>query len=150
MVMALMPTEVVVASTGSGYAQTIRARGHALASDEPIAAGGTDTGPDPYELLLASLGACTSMTVQMYARRKRWPLKDVMVRLRHHKVHARDCADCEATTALVDLIEKEVDLTGELSPEQRARLLEIADRCPVHRTLTGQVRIRASAPASPS
>lgn len=145
--MAKQPTEVVVVSTGGGYAQTIRARGHTLAADEPVAAGGTDIGPDPYELLLASLGACTSMTVQMYARHKGWPLAGITVRLRHRKVHAEDCAACEATTAFVDLIEKEVNVTGDLSAEQRARLLEIADRCPVHRTLTGQVRIRSNAAA---
>lgn len=143
--MAKQPTEVVVASVGEGYAQTIQARGHTLPADEPVEAGGTDTGPDPYELLLASLGACTSMTVQMYARRKGWPLTAVSVRLRHRKVHARDCADCEQTTAYVDMIEKDVDLSGDLTAEQRARLLEIADRCPVHRTLTGQVRIQSSA-----
>jgi putative redox protein len=146
--MAIQPTEVVVASTGSGYAQTIRARGHTLSADEPVAAGGTNTGPDPYELLLAALGACTSMTVQMYARRKGWPIGTVKVRLRHQKIHAQDCADCEATTAYVDLIEKEVDVAGDLSVEQRARLLEVSERCPVHRTLTGQVRVRTTAPAS--
>lgn len=146
--MAKQPTEVVVASTGDGYAQTIRARGHTLSADEPVAVGGTDTGPDPYELLLASLGACTSMTVRMYARQKGWPVAGVSVRLRHQKVHAEDCANCEAPTAYVDLIEKEVEITGDLSAEQRARLLEIADRCPVHRTLTGQVRIRSNGPAT--
>lgn len=145
--MAGQPTEVVVTSTGGGYAQMIRARGHTLSADEPASVGGTDTGPDPYELLLASLGSCTSMTVQMYARQKGWALGGVSVRLRHRKVHAQDCADCEATSAYVDLIEKEVDLVGDLSAEQRARLLEIADRCPVHRTLTGQVKIRGNAPA---
>jgi putative redox protein len=146
--MAGQPSEVVVTSAGRGYAQTIQARGHTLLADEPVAVGGTDTGPDPYELLLASLGACTSMTVRMYASRKGWPLAGVAVRLRHQKVHADDCADCEKTTAYLDLIEKEIDLTGDLSAEQRARLLEIADRCPVHRTLTGQIRIRSMA-ASP-
>jgi len=145
--MAMQPTEVTVASTGGGYAQMIQARGHTLRADEPVAVGGTDVGPDPYELLLASLGACTSMTVQMYARKKGWPLASVSVRLRHRKIHAQDCADCETTTAFVDLIEKEVDVTGDLSADQRARLLEIADRCPVHRTLTGQLRIRSNASA---
>jgi uncharacterized OsmC-like protein len=145
--MVKQPTEVVVHSTGGGYAQTIQAHGQTLAADEPVAAGGTDTGPDPYELLLASLGACTSMTVQMYARHKAWPLAGVTVRLRHQKIHVEDCAECEKTTAFVDLIEKDVDVAGDLSAEQRARLLEIADRCPVHRTLTGQVRIRSNSPA---
>jgi putative redox protein len=143
--MANQPTAVVVTSTGAGYGQTIRAHGHTLSADEPVAVGGTDTGPNPYELLLAALGSCTSMTVQMYARRKGWPLAAVSVRLRHRKVHAQDCADCEATTAYVDLIEKEVEVSGDLSAQQRERLLEIADHCPVHRTLTGQVRIRSNA-----
>lgn len=143
--MAKQPTEVVVVSAGGGYAQTIRARGHTLSADEPVAVGGTDTGPDPYELLLASLGACTSMTVHMYAKKKGWPLAGVSVRLRHQKVHAQDCADCEQASAFLDVIEKEVDVTGDLTAEQRARLLAIADQCPVHRTLTGDVRIRSGA-----
>lgn len=142
--MAKQPTEVVVASASGGYAQTIQARKHTLLADEPVAVGGTDTGPDPYELLLASLGACTSMTVQMYAKQKGWPLASVTVRLRHSKVHAQDCADCEQASGYVDVIEKYVDVTGELTAEQRARLLEIADRCPVHRTLAREVKIRGS------
>lgn len=141
--MAKQPTEVVVTSSGDGYAQTIVARQHALAADEPLAVGGTDTGPDPYELLLASLGACTSITLRMYARQKQWPLAGVSVRLSHQKVHARDCAECEQETGFVDVIEKHVLLTGDLSPDQRARLLAIADKCPVHRSLTGAVKIRS-------
>ena len=141
--MARQLTEVVVTSASGGYAQTIVARRHTLAADEPLTVGGTDTGPDPYELLLASLGACTSITVQMYARQKQWPLAAVSVRLSHQKVHAKDCAECEQETGFVDVMEKHVDLTGDLSPDQRARLLEIADKCPVHRTLTGAVKIRS-------
>lgn len=145
--MARQATEVVVTSEGGGYAQRIQAGGHSLVADEPVAVGGTDTGPDPYELLLASLGACTSMTVQMYAKQKAWRLAGVSVRLTHRKVHSKDCADCEQTGGYVDVIEKDVDVTGDLTTEQRDRLLEIADRCPVHRTLTGQVKIRSNATA---
>ena len=141
--MAKRPTEVVVTSTSSGYAQTITARQHTLVADEPLAVGGTDTGPDPYELLLSSLGACTAITVRMYASRKQWPLATVSVRLSHQKVHASDCADCEQETGFVDLIEKHVELTGDLSPDQHARLREVADKCPVHRTLTGAMKIRS-------
>lgn len=132
---------VTVTGAASGFAQQIVAGRHALLGDEPTGAGGTDTGPSPYDLLLASLGSCTSMTLGMYARRKGWPLESVVVRLRHARVHAKDCADCDTKEGMVDRIERELSLTGPLSAEQRARLLEIADRCPVHRTLTGQLRI---------
>jgi putative redox protein len=109
--------------------------------DEPTASGGTDTGPSPYDLLLAALGTCTSMTVAMYARRKQWPLEWVTVSLRHAKVHATDCAECESKDTMLDRIERDIDLEGALSEEQRARLLAIANRCPVHRTLTSKIVI---------
>lgn len=115
---------------------------HRLAGDEPIEVGGTDTGPSPYDLLLAALGACTSMTVALYARRKAWPLESVTVRLRHFKVHAADCAECETKEGMLDRIEREVELFGTLTEEQRSRLLEIANKCPVHRTLTSEIDIR--------
>jgi len=134
--------EVIVEETGAGvFSNTIRAGRHRLSADEPPSVGGTDTGPTPYGLLLASLGACTSMTLRLYARRKQWPLEKVRVRLRHEKVHARDCADCETREGKIDRIEKEIVMEGALDTEQRARLLEIADRCPVHRTLTGEKEI---------
>lgn len=103
-------------------------------NDEPLGIG-DDTGPAPYDFLLAALGSCTSMTVRMYADRKGWSLDDVAVRLRHSKVHAKDCERCESETGKVDVIERELVIEGDLDDEQRARLLEIADRCPVHRSL---------------
>ena len=133
---------VVVRGGGSGLSQEISSGPHRLTADEPVAVGGADTGPAPYDLLLAALGACTSMTVGMYARRKQWPLEGVTVRLRHAKVHATDCAECETKSGMLDRIDVEVALSGPLSEEQRARILEIAQRCPVHRTLTSEIDIR--------
>jgi len=121
--------------------QSIRAGEHELHADEPADQGGEGTGPNPYDLLLSALGACTSMTLQMYARHKKWPLAKVRVTLRHGKIHAEDCADCESKTGMIDRIEREISLEGDLTPEQRQRLLEIANRCPVHRTLTSEIRI---------
>jgi uncharacterized OsmC-like protein len=135
-------TTVVVSGAAAGFAQEIEAGRHRIASDEPATAGGTDSGPSPYELLLAALGSCTSMTVAMYARRKGWPLERVVVRLQHARIHAEDCAECETKEGMLDRIEREVSLTGPLSAEQRERLLEIANRCPVHRTLTSEIDIR--------
>ena len=115
---------------------------HRFRMDEPLDVGGSDTGPTPYDQLLAGLGACTVMTLRMYADRKGWPLRGATVTLSHGRVHARDCEECEATAGRVDVIERTLALEGELDGEQRARLLEIADRCPVHRTLTNETRIR--------
>jgi uncharacterized OsmC-like protein len=133
---------VVVSGNASGFAQEIEAGRHRIAADEPAAAGGTDTGPSPYDLLLGALGACTSMTVAMYARRKQWPLERVSVRLQHARIHAEDCAECETKEGRLDRIEREISLIGPLTAEQQARLLEIANRCPVHRTLTSEIDIR--------
>jgi putative redox protein len=137
-----MARSVTVESRG-GLRQEIRSDGLAWSADEPIEAGGEGTGPDPYALLLSALGACTSMTLLMYARRKQWPLEAVRVALRHDKIHAEDCADCETKTGMVDRIERDIALSGALSGEQRERLLEIANRCPVHRTLTSEIRIES-------
>ena len=132
----------VVARTGAhGYRTTIFASGHHLVADEPLSVGGGNTGPTPYDYLAAGLGACTSMTLRMYADRKGWPLEDVTVRLRHSKIHAEDCASCETDTGTLDQITREITLAGPLSDEQRQRLLEIADKCPVHRTLNAEIDI---------
>jgi len=115
--------------------------GHSMVADEPLAAGGTNTGPTPYELLSAALGACTTMTLRMYADRKQWPLEAVEARVRHRKVHCEDCGDPGAATSRIDHFSRELRLEGPLDDEQRRRLIEIADRCPVHRTLHSEVRI---------
>lgn len=135
-------TEVVVREAGGRYAQWIETGGHVLAADESLAAGGADSGPDPYALLLAALGACTSITLRMYADRKGWPLTGVTVRLFQEKIYARDCVECETRDdSRIDRIEREIELSGPLSEEQRRRMLEIADRCPVHRTLMNPKQI---------
>ncbi len=134
-------TKVVVRGSGDGFAQEISARTHHVFADEPIGNGGTDTGPTPYEFLLAALGSCASMTVALYARRKTWPLEQVTIRLRHDRVHARDCAECETREGWLDQIQWSLELSGELTDTQRARLLEIAQMCPVHRTLRSEIRI---------
>ena len=123
------------------YGQRITAGRHQLTADEPAAVGGADSGPTPYDLLLAGLGACTAITVRMYADRKGWPLRHVTVRLRHRRIHAKDCADCATGTGQLDHIERELQFDGELTGEHRARLLEIAERCPVHRTLHSEVLV---------
>jgi uncharacterized OsmC-like protein len=135
---------VVVRGATTGLAQTIEAGEHRLAADEPATLGGTDTGPDPYGLLLAALGACTSMTLRMYAQKKGWPLESVTVHLQHDKIHAKDCADCETREGKIDRIDRRIELAGPLDAEQRARLLEIANKCPVHRTLKSEIQIRSS------
>ncbi|HSZ21060.1 MAG TPA: OsmC family protein [Candidatus Acidoferrum sp.] len=132
---------VVVRGSAAGFAQEIHAGRHRMVADEPASAGGTDTGLSPYDLLLASLGACTSMTVAMYARRKAWPLDEVTVHLRHSKIHAADCADCETREGMLDRIERDIHFVGKLTDEQRSKLLEIANKCPVHRTLTSEIDI---------
>jgi putative redox protein len=139
------PGTVVVASTGNGpFEQTMLDGRHMLTADEPKAAGGGDAGPGPYELLLMSLGSCTSMTVRMYAARKKWPLEQVIVKLRHSRRYIDDCADCEKPTAMIDHIDKTITLVGALDDEQRTRLMEIADHCPVHRTLTSKIMIKTA------
>jgi putative redox protein len=135
------PQEVVVRSTGQGLRQDVEAGAHRMVVDEPLSVGGTDQGPNPYDFILAALGACTAMTLQLYARRKDWPLESVEVRLSHDKIHAKDCATCETKEGKLDRIERSIVLRGPLSEEQRKRLGEIADRCPVHRTFTSEIHI---------
>ncbi len=143
---------VRVSETHEGkFTQTISAGAHVLRADEPASVGGDDSGFTPYDLLLAGLGACTSMTLRMYAAQKKWPLEHVSVRLTHEKIHAQDCADCETREGKIDRIEREIEITGALDDAQRARLMEIADKCPVHRTLHSEVSIQTRpAPLQPS
>jgi len=137
------PGTVVVEETRHGrLQQAIRLGKHRLLADEPVAQGGFDTGPGPYDLLLAALGTCTAMTLRLYAERKALPLGTVRVTLSHHKIHAEDCAECETGTGLLDEITREIELPGPLDPAQRARLMEIANKCPVHRTLESEIIIR--------
>jgi putative redox protein len=133
----------VTAHLGStGYRIDITAAQHQLIADEPIKDGGTDQGPTPYDLLIAALGACTAMTLRMYAERKSWPLTGVIVRLRHGRSYGEDDRKCETAPVRIDQIDREIELHGDLNDEQRERLLEIADRCPVHRTLDAGVKIK--------
>ncbi len=135
--------DVVVHGTGRGrFQQEVAWRSHRLIADEPTDVGGLDGGLGPYELLLASLGACTAMTLRLYAEQKHWPLKDAQVRLRHSRIHAEDCAECETKTGMLDRIDRVITLEGDLTAEQRSRLMEIADKCPVHRTLKSEIDIR--------
>jgi uncharacterized OsmC-like protein len=134
---------VVVRETGQGrFQQEVAVGAHRFLADEPLEAGGLDSGPGPYDLLLAGLGACTAMTLRLYAERKALALERVTVRLNHSRIHAADCADCETKEGMLDRIERAITLRGTLDAEQRRRLLEIADKCPVHRTLTSEIDIR--------
>jgi putative redox protein len=140
-----LTTTVSVDSESPDFLENIRIGRHVIHADEPVSAGGKDAGPTPYELLLAALGSCKVITLRMYAKRKSWPLEAVHVSLSHAKVHADDCANCIGETRLIDHIEVEIRLVGELSDEQRRSLLAIAEKCPVHRALTSEVRITTRA-----
>ena len=133
--------EVVARTPAGGFRSDLLAAGHALVADEPVSYGGTNIGPSPYDLLSAALASCTSMTLQVYARHKKIPLAAATVRVRHDKIHARDCEECETQEGKVDRFERRIELDGELDDEQRKRMLEIADRCPVHRTLHREISI---------
>lgn len=137
----LSDNRIVVRIGKRGYQTEIVANGHHLVADEPIAVGGANTGPNPYDYLVSALGACTAMTLRMYADRKKWPLDGVTVRLRHRKIHAADCESCEIRQGSIDAIEREIELLGNLDADQRTKLLQIADKCPVHRTLHGEIRV---------
>ena len=133
------PESVTTVRIEKGFRTVVISNGFPLVADEPESVGGTNTGPTPYDYLLTALGSCTAMTLRMYADKKNWPLETVTVRLKHRKVHARDCEQCEAEAGYVDHIERKIDMTGPVTDEQRTRLAEIADRCPVHKTLRGEV-----------
>src|SRR5919205_2195113 len=133
--------EVVVRSLG-GLEQEIQARGHRWRADEPLEAGGGDAGPTPYELLLSALGACTAMTVRLYATRKGWPLEGVEVQLRYERIHVEDCLNCDNPAARLERVTKRLALHGPLDQDQRQRLAEIAERCPVQRTLSATLSIQ--------
>ena len=136
--------EVAARTLGGSFRTEINAGGHALVADEPAAVGGGDGGPSPYDLLSAALASCTSMTLMMYAKHKGLDLASVTVRVRHDKIHAKDCEDCESTGGRIDEFRRELEIEGALTDEQRQRMLEIADRCPVHRTLHGEVKVRTT------
>jgi putative redox protein len=140
------PRQVVVRETrDSKFQQLISVGPHRMLADEPVAAGGEDSGPGPYDFLLASLGACTSMTMRLYADRKALPLERVTVMLKHGKIYAKDCEECETRDGMLDQIDRVIAIEGALDAEQRKRLMEIADKCPVHRTLTSEIRIVTTA-----
>jgi putative redox protein len=130
---------VIVRGTAAGFGQEIEIGSHELYADEPV----SDTGPSPYDLLLAALGSCTSMTIGFYARKRRWPLEKIVVSLRHSKIHAIDCEECETKEGKIDRIELDIQLTGSLTAEQRTKLMEIAGKCPVHQTLTSETNIKS-------
>ena len=135
-------SEVIVTSRTNLQNEVSYGVGHSFTTDEPVAAGGEDAGPDPYTLLLAALGSCISMTVTLYARRKQWPLEQVTVRLRQGRIHSKDCKVCdEQDEGYIHHIERSVSVSGPLSEEQRARLQEIAHKCPVHKTFTSPIKI---------
>lgn len=134
----------VVTQTEDTYRTEVTAGHHSLVADEPEDVGGTDAGPTPYDLLLSALGTCTGITLRMYADRKDWPLEEALVRLSHSKIHAEDCDHCEQEEGKLDRIEREIELKGDLTPDQRERLLEIANKCPVHRTLHSKIDVQSS------
>jgi putative redox protein len=137
-------TTVTVSGAATGMSHQVEVRQHHLIADEPFDLGGTDEGPNPYEYLLSALGACTALTIGMYARRKQWPLTHVSVKLTHRKIDATECSDCRTQEGKVDRITRDITLEGALTQEQREGLLSIANRCPVHRTLTGEISILSS------
>jgi putative redox protein len=136
------PPDVVVRGNAREFLQEIVAGNHHLRADEPVSSGGKDAAPGPYDYLLTALGVCTSMTVGLYARRKQIPLENITVSLRHSRIHSKDCEECETKAGMLDRIDAQIELTGPLTPEQHSRLLEVAQKCPVHRTLTSEIDIR--------
>src|SRR5919107_5647973 len=135
----------VIVCTERALCREVKANGHALVADVPAALVGTDAGPTPYDYLLSALGSCTAITVRMYADRKGWPLESVTVRAEHGRIHAKDCVECETESGRIDRIRLELELEGPLNTEQRERLREIADKCPVKQTLGSEVLVEARA-----
>ncbi len=138
------PRSVMVSGPATGFRTDVEVGGHHLVVDEPTAVGGADDGPTPYEMLLAGLGACTAMTLRIYADRRKWPLERARISLRHRKVHAQDCVDCETKPAKMDVVDRIITLDGALTEEQRAKLLEIAERCPVQQTLGSKIQVNTT------
>jgi putative redox protein len=136
---------VVVFGSGRDFVQEIRAGKHRLQADEPVSFGGTDVAPDPHDYLMASLGACTSMMVGLEARKKKWPLENIRVSLRHSRIQAKDCEECVTKDGMIDRIEVGVELTGPLTAEQRIELMKTAATCPIHRALNGEINVRLRA-----
>ena len=137
-----LENEVAARTLSGAFRTELNAAGHSLVADEPGSVGGGGEGPSPYDLLSAALASCTSMTLMMYAKHKGIDLEAVTVRVRHNKIHARDCEDCETAVGRIDEFDRELVIVGDMSDEQRDRMVEIADRCPVHRTLHGEVKVR--------
>jgi uncharacterized OsmC-like protein/alpha/beta superfamily hydrolase len=141
--MEIAENQVITQIEKTGLTTDILAEGHRLVADEPVSIGGNGLGPTPYGYLLAGLGACTAMTLRMYADRKEWPLDSVTVKLNHQKIHAADCGDCQTKEGKLDQIEREIQLSGALDDQQKQRLMQIADRCPVHRTLHSEIVVKS-------
>ena len=136
---------VIVQGDAKGFGQKVQVGSYNLTADEPVSYGGTDSGPSPYDLILAALGSCTSMTIGLYARKRSWPVEKISVSLWHSKIHAKDCDDCETKEGRIDRIEMEIHLDGSLTDEQRAKLMEVAGKCPIHQTLTHEINIKSRA-----
>jgi len=136
------PADVVVRGNAREFLQEVVSGKHHLRADEPVIYGGTDAAPGPYEYLLTALGVCTSMTIGLYARKKQMPLENITVSLRHSRIHARDCEECETKEGMLHRIDLEIELTGSLTADQHAQLMVIAAKCPVHRTLKSEIDIK--------
>jgi len=136
------PADVIVRGNAREFLQEVVSGKHHLRADEPVSYGGTDAAPGPYDYLLTALGVCTSMTIGLYARKKQMPLENITVSLRHSRIHSRDCEECETEEGMLDRIDLDIDLTGSLTADQHSRLMAIAAKCPVHRTLKSEIDIR--------
>ena len=145
---AAAPPHVIVRGNARQFLQEVVTGKHHFRADEPVSSGGGDAAPGPYEYLLTALGVCTSMTVGYYARRKQIPLENITVSLRHDRIHAKDCEQCDTKAGMLDRIDLEVELTGSITPEQRAELMAVAAKCPVHRTLKSEIDIRLNQKAA--